>query len=275
MKSVIKVIGIILKKENLKFVDEVESKEFIINDKNLKETLIIDATYTEPFYHVNEFLITKYTKDIIKNINTLIKNKKIKECHLAITGNNHNLEEKIITLTDKYKNIKILKTPNIYPIAYEKNLIRYLKHTDKCENIKVIELKDFYKPIETKIITVYYDKIYDIEVPYNIKIKDILKNLKIKENVLVFENGPLRGYLSDKDKVLGSSTSCIYLEKEHKKNEEKCIRCGKCMNNCPLKLNPTIIDKNLKEKCIKCGICTYICPSFIPLKQKIEEFQND
>ena len=110
---------------------------------------------------------------------------------------------------------------------------------------------------------------------YKSKIKDILKDLNIKGDFNIFENGPLKGRIVGENAYINDLTDALYIEDKNNIKEEKCIRCGKCMNNCPLKLNPTILNKELKEKCIKCGICTYICPSFIPLKQKIEEFNND
>ena len=269
------MIGVILRREKKEYLDKVIGTKFYVNDNIFTNTLIIDATYTEPYYHVNEYLIEKYPKEIIKEIKNLLDQNKIKECIIAITQSNPNLEEKLITLSDKYKNIKVLKTPNIYPISLDKNLIRLSKHTDKVNDVKVIELKDFYRLEKDKIITVYFDKIYDIKVAYKSKIKDILKDLNIKGDFNIFENGPLKGRIVDENAYINDLTNALYIEDKNNIKEEKCIRCGKCMNNCPLKLNPTILNKELKEKCIKCGICTYICPSFIPLKQKIEEFNND
>ncbi len=61
-----------------------------------------------------------------------------------------------------------------------------------------------------------------------------------------------------------------------------CIRCGKCVDICPMGISPAMIcqavefgDYELAEKlglfnCMKCGCCTYICPSSRELVQLIK-----
>jgi Na+-translocating ferredoxin:NAD+ oxidoreductase subunit C len=66
------------------------------------------------------------------------------------------------------------------------------------------------------------------------------------------------------------------------KEEQYCIRCGKCKQSCPVKLIPTEIAKAAEygrfeiatmlnaADCIECGCCSYVCPSNIPLVQLIK-----
>ncbi|MCK4850765.1 MAG: electron transport complex subunit RsxC [Phycisphaerae bacterium] len=61
--------------------------------------------------------------------------------------------------------------------------------------------------------------------------------------------------------------------------ERPCLRCAKCVDHCPIKLNPTGIAHAVKlrefelarqlnlEACVECACCGYICPSRIPLVQ--------
>jgi electron transport complex protein RnfC len=59
-----------------------------------------------------------------------------------------------------------------------------------------------------------------------------------------------------------------------------CIRCGACLEVCPLHLNPSrlgmLARKEMYEEmetgfhlndCFECGCCSYVCPSHIPLVQ--------
>jgi electron transport complex protein RnfC len=69
-------------------------------------------------------------------------------------------------------------------------------------------------------------------------------------------------------------------------NETPCIRCGKCIDNCPLYLSPTKIAHAIKFRdyelaqrydmmaCCECGCCSFICPSHIPLAQYIRAGKN-
>ena len=60
-----------------------------------------------------------------------------------------------------------------------------------------------------------------------------------------------------------------------------CIRCGRCIECCPINLVPTFIaqaaehgqfdraEKLHAADCIECGCCAYVCPARIPLTQWI------
>jgi Na+-translocating ferredoxin:NAD+ oxidoreductase subunit C len=60
-----------------------------------------------------------------------------------------------------------------------------------------------------------------------------------------------------------------------------CIRCGKCVDGCPIQLLPTAIAQAAEHQlfkraeklhaldCFECGCCAYVCPSKIPLTQWI------
>jgi len=63
------------------------------------------------------------------------------------------------------------------------------------------------------------------------------------------------------------------------RKEFACIRCGRCVDVCPLNLMPAslarlviarkieaAVDLNLNA-CVECGTCSYVCPSNIPLVQ--------
>ncbi|MDR0601802.1 MAG: electron transport complex subunit RsxC [Treponema sp.] len=63
-------------------------------------------------------------------------------------------------------------------------------------------------------------------------------------------------------------------------SEAYCIRCCRCINNCPCRLSPVIMNNSLEEgdidyavkagllDCIECGSCTYVCPARIKLVQR-------
>lgn len=51
-----------------------------------------------------------------------------------------------------------------------------------------------------------------------------------------------------------------------------CIRCGKCVDSCPMRLMPLYLNKYIRQgslemaekyhvmDCIECGLCSYLCP---------------
>jgi electron transport complex protein RnfC len=62
--------------------------------------------------------------------------------------------------------------------------------------------------------------------------------------------------------------------------ESPCIRCARCIRNCPCKLSPVLMNNALEAEdldeavaaglmdCIECGSCTYMCPARIKLVQR-------
>jgi len=68
--------------------------------------------------------------------------------------------------------------------------------------------------------------------------------------------------------------------------ESPCIRCGRCIDNCPLYLSPTKIAHAVKHRdyqmaaeydlmaCCECGCCSFVCPAGIPLPQYIRAGKN-
>lgn len=63
--------------------------------------------------------------------------------------------------------------------------------------------------------------------------------------------------------------------------ERDCIRCGWCVNVCPVGLNPLALIGQLRldyppigeqesAACVQCGLCSYVCPSRLPLSNGIK-----
>jgi electron transport complex protein RnfC len=78
--------------------------------------------------------------------------------------------------------------------------------------------------------------------------------------------------------IKGCSGITVLSGKEARRgNEQACIKCGKCVEACPMGLEPYLISKLAKLQkwdmaeehntidCIECGCCSYTCPSFVPL----------
>ena len=95
--------------------------------------------------------------------------------------------------------------------------------------------------------------------------------------------GPMMGlaqYTIDSMTIKGCNAITCLSEKDRRgQAAQHCIRCGKCVENCPMHLMPLFMHKasaagkleRLKElhvaDCIECGCCAYGCPAGIPLVQ--------
>ncbi len=103
----------------------------------------------------------------------------------------------------------------------------------------------------------------------------------------VIAGGPMTGFaIGDPKTPLTKGTGGITALSEariHRVGETECIRCGRCVDVCPLNLVPTKIamaaraeDWDLARQyyitaCMECGCCSYICPAGIQLVQLIRD----
>ncbi len=101
----------------------------------------------------------------------------------------------------------------------------------------------------------------------------------------VVAGGPMMGFTLGTLEVpvtKGTSGLTALTEAEVRQAEETtCVRCGRCVDVCPLGLVPTKIalasragNMDLAERyhvtaCMECGCCAYVCPASLPLVQLI------
>jgi electron transport complex protein RnfC len=122
-------------------------------------------------------------------------------------------------------------------------------------------------------------------IPFGTKLRDVIAacgGLTGDAAEIVF-GGPMMGQsqASLDVPVLKATGGILVLSRDECKRQDilPCIRCGKCIEACPVFLNPQqlgalarvdrfeeMVDANLGD-CMLCGCCSYVCPSNIPLSQ--------
>ncbi len=101
----------------------------------------------------------------------------------------------------------------------------------------------------------------------------------------VIAGGPMMGFaLGDLTTPITKGTSGIVVlthSELREREETSCVRCGRCVDACPLHLVPTRIALATRARhwdlakryhmmaCMECGCCAYACPAGIPLVQLI------
>ena len=83
--------------------------------------------------------------------------------------------------------------------------------------------------------------------------------------------------------VIKGNTGILVLSRDEISGEQEtsCIRCGRCVDACPMNLvptrlalasrynNPEVAIKYHINACFECGCCAYVCPAKINLVQLI------
>ena len=89
--------------------------------------------------------------------------------------------------------------------------------------------------------------------------------------------GPMMGIAlyTDEYPVIKNNNAVLALDRNEGRipEETACIRCGRCIDVCPVNLTPAALDranrandlerlKALKVNlCMECGCCSYVCPA--------------
>ncbi|MBP3460978.1 MAG: RnfABCDGE type electron transport complex subunit C [Bacilli bacterium] len=271
------------------------------NNDDVK-TLIINAVECEPYITADYINCFNNIDKIVETLNIIDNIYNLNEIFIAIKTKNRTLKEKIIPYIIKNKKIKLIEVPNLYPMGWEKALVRYIKHTDYdklpieksiiVSNASTIysiyESLKYNKPLIEKIVTISGDNIINktnVKVKIGTKfseLKKIYKGYNSKEINLV-TGGPMMGYSVETDEFIipNNLNSVIGIKKIKEFNPITCLRCGKCSDHCPTKICPVLVKDNINnnqelkrlnvERCIECGICSFVCPSKINLREYVRE----
>lgn len=268
--------------------------------KNI-ETLIVNCVEGEPYVTSDYMIVNNYIQDVLETLDKIMNIFDIKECFIAILVASDALKEKIKSHLGTYPKIKLIEVPNLYPMGWEKYLVRYIKHldydnipTDKeiiVNNISTIysiyEAFKYQKPQIDRIVTFSGDNIenpHNIRIKIGTKIKEVLPKLSVSDSTII-NGGVMMGRVACPDTIITKESKAILFMKNVATGDIKdCIKCGKCVRVCPVKLSPVVICDNVDNeytlkklnvsKCISCGLCSYICPAKIEVRKYIKEALN-
>ena len=271
--------------------------------KNIN-TLIINAVECEPYITADYSIAKTKCEEILETIDAILEINKINEAIIAIKKENLELKQIFDNFIGTYLKIKVKLVPNIYPMGWEKALVKQVTGKDYdnypsdigvvVNNISTIyaiyEALKYNKPLIERIITFSGES---LEKPSNVLVKigtpvhEILDELKIKPNSIIVAGGPMMGNKVE-DLVVSANLNCVLALNDDLNMATPCLECGKCVSVCPVKLSPVLImktkykkEKDIKkfkalhpEKCIGCGLCSYICPAKLFVRERVKEAKN-
>lgn len=266
------------------------------------EVLIINAVECEPYLTSDHQLMLEHGEEILVGCTILMKALSVDKCIIGVENNKPDAIKLLSGLCAQYKGIEVMPLKVQYPQGGEKQLIdAVLSKQVKSgalpistgavvQNVGTIyavyEAIQKNKPLLERVVTVT-GKSLDKPANYLARIGTPLKTLieasgGIPEDTgKIIGGGPMMGKaLLSADLPVTKGTSGILLisqEESVRKPMRACIRCAKCVNVCPMGLNPTFLMVDTQQQdweraerghivdCIECGSCSFTCPSNRPL----------
>lgn len=266
------------------------------------EVLIINGVECEPYLTSDHQLMMEKSDEILVGITIVMKALNVQK---AIIGIENNKKDAVALFTQKakaYPGIGVQPLKVQYPQGGEKQLIDALTGRQVSsgalpisvgavvQNVgtlfAVYEAVQKNKPLVERVVTVTGK---EVQRPCNLRarIGTPLTTLidaagGVPESTgKVISGGPMMGKaLASIDIPVTKGTSGILIVptlEAKRKAMKDCIRCGKCVQVCPMGLNPTLLmtlteyevwdraEKNAITDCIECGSCSYTCPADRPL----------
>lgn len=276
-------------------------------DKEI-DTLIINAAECEPYITVDYRECVENAENVLKGVEILRDILGFKKVIIAIEDNKPKALEIMSEIAasddDADDRIKLMTLRSRYPQGAEKMMV--LSATGRkippgklpsdvgCVVLNVASVAfiaryiETGKPLVSRSITVDGSAIRNpknLRVPIGTNIADIIDycgGFKA-EPMKIISGGPMMGVaICDTNAPICKQNNAILAfsdKKERLKTMRACIRCGRCVEVCPMSLMPTLIERNAKIKdvsklkdlnvmtCMECGSCAYTCPSGRPLVQ--------
>jgi electron transport complex protein RnfC len=280
------------------------------------EALIINGVECEPYLSADHRLMPEKPDQILEGLFILLKALSINRAYIGIEKNKPDairlLKEKLDLRQNKaggkdHASVQVIPLKVKYPQGAEKQLIKALLKREVpsgglpfdvavvVQNVgtafAVYEAVVKGKPLIERLITVSGDGVanpQNLLVRIGTSFKDVLEfsgGLKVNgSSYKTIMGGPMMGLAQyNLDVPVIKGTSGILILKENKKKQVRaCIKCGQCVELCPMGLMPnrlgdfaerndfTSCDEYSVRDCMECGVCTYVCSSARPLVHLIK-----
>lgn len=258
------------------------------------EILIINGAECEPCLSCDDMLMREQPREIVKGVSLLMKAAGVQHAVIAIENNK---PEAIAAMTEAaatVAGIEVMPMKVKYPQGGEKQLIEAVIGKEVpsgalpiatgaiVQNVAtayaVYRAVVLGEPLMDRVLT-----IHDGETGRNVRVAfgTMLSTVADGDDYQkVIIGGPMMGRAASTlqtPMIKGTSGILTDSRYAHRRETENCIRCGRCVEVCPMGLEPLVIstlsrygqyDEAEEQKianCIECGSCSYICPASRPL----------
>lgn len=265
------------------------------------DTIIVNAGECEPFITSDDRICREMPDQLISGLKIIMKILGLGTAHIAIEDNKPEAAKALQAQLCAADGITVDVLPAKYPQGAEKQMIYAVTGREVpsgglpaavgCAVFNAATCKAIHDcvydgmPLIRRVVTVSGDIVMEpknLMVPIGTSFNELMEAVGHSENPYkVLSGGPMMGtalYDLSAPTIKGVNAVTILGKKnKYAVDDPQCLRCGKCIEVCPMKLAPVLMYKALQSNdvqtmksvnmldCIECGCCAYTCPAGVPL----------
>jgi electron transport complex protein RnfC len=266
------------------------------------DTLIVNGAECEPYLTTDYRVMLEQTEDLVLGVRYVLKATGAKRAILAVEHHSRDVLEPVRTLASGLP-LELRSLEVKYPQGAEKILIKTLLGREVpsgrlpievgaiCINAATVaeigRLLPHGRGILERVVTFAGAAMMNkgnYRIPIGTPLRFALEEVGTTEEATrVLLGGPMMGQaVGNLDIPITKGISgVIALPGSDPRPVYPCIRCARCLNACPLDLNPAELGELARagehqrmaealhlNDCFECGACSFVCPSHLPLVQE-------
>jgi len=272
------------------------------------EAVLINACECEPMLTADHRVLLEQTDDVIYGLKAVMKAVAAPKGIIVIEDNKADAIELMQAKVAEEEGIEVLVAHTKYPQGGEKMLIKYAlgrsvpsgklpADVGACvSNVSTVKaIADAIKtgmPLIERVTTVtgkYIPNPGNFIVKIGTSAEALVNHCGGITNpeAVIKAGGPMMGFPQTTldTPIMKGSNGIITVDADNAE-AQPCIKCGRCVDVCPMELKPLYFYKYAKEEnwegfksqnvmdCMECRCCEYICSSKLPLVSMIKTGKN-
>ncbi|MDP2856706.1 MAG: electron transport complex subunit RsxC [Bacillota bacterium] len=267
------------------------------------DTIVINGCECEPFLTCDHRIMLERADDMIAGSFLIMKAVGAGKCVFGVENNKPDVIELLSQKIKDRTDMAVIPLETKYPQGSEKQLIKATLNREVppgklpmevgtvVNNVQtavaLLEAVTTGRPLIDRVLTVAGPAAREpqnVRVKIGTPVKHVLSECGgVQDAAKVILGGPMTGWAqSSLDVPVVKGTSGILAltpQMARVTPHLACVRCGKCVEHCPVMLYPNFIGVYAEAKiwdkaeawnvldCFECGVCAYVCPSKRPLVQ--------
>ncbi|MFR9651590.1 MAG: electron transport complex subunit RsxC [Rikenellaceae bacterium] len=274
-----------------------------IPDGKSADTLVVNGAECEPYLTSDHQSMLSRGEELLTGVKILMRLLGVKKARIGVENNKRNAIKSLRKLNDKRTGIKVESLKVMYPQGGEKQLIEAVTGrqvppppalpidvgvvvVNVATVLAIYDAVQRRKPLFERVVTVSGKSVAEgrnLLARMGTSTEEMIAAVGglPEDTGKVIGGGPMMGrVIVNLDAPITKGTSGITIiseEESLRPAEYPCFKCGKCVEACPMALEPYLLKKlgerrlldqleqNHIVDCIECGCCQFTCPAKVPL----------